>query len=234
MRQRLGFGDLGAVVITGLGLYRRYVEQAAHPGDVVGARATGEQAIVADAVEALRQDVDQEAADELGGGECHDLLALATFGTIVLPSEGDTGVVAGNQPAVGNGDAVSIARQISQYRSACRAMVGLLALAHERACEAELGAVLQATLDDGVLPDLKAIAAAVEEQGAATQEITRSTQQAAQGTKNVSDNIVGVSAGADAAGAAAQNVKTAAEMLGAQTQQLRGQVDDFLGKIRAA
>src|SRR5271156_2248686 len=42
-------------------------------------------------------------------------------------------------------------------RSACRAMVGLLALAHERACEAELGAVLQAALDDGVLPDLKAL-----------------------------------------------------------------------------
>jgi methyl-accepting chemotaxis protein len=79
-----------------------------------------------------------------------------------------------------------------------------------------------------------AIAAAVEEQGAATQEITRSTQQAAQGTKNVSDNIVGVSAGADAAGAAAQNVKAASELLGAQTQHLRGQVDTFLGKIRAA
>jgi hypothetical protein len=42
-------------------------------------------------------------------------------------------------------------------RPACRAMVGLLALAHERACEAELAAVLQATLDDGVLPDLKAL-----------------------------------------------------------------------------
>jgi methyl-accepting chemotaxis protein len=79
-----------------------------------------------------------------------------------------------------------------------------------------------------------AIAAAVEQQGAATQEITRSTQQAAQGTRNVSDNIIGVSAGADAAGAAAQNVKTASEMLGAQTEQLRGQVDAFLGKIRAA
>jgi methyl-accepting chemotaxis protein len=79
-----------------------------------------------------------------------------------------------------------------------------------------------------------AIAAAVEQQGAATQEITRSTQQAAQGTKNVSDNIIGVSAGADAAGAAAQNVKTASEMLGAQTEQLRGQVDAFLGRIRAA
>ena len=36
-----------------------------------------------------------------------------------------------------------------------------------------------------------AIAAAVQQQGAATQEITRSTQFAAQGTKNVSDNIIG-------------------------------------------
>ena len=79
-----------------------------------------------------------------------------------------------------------------------------------------------------------AIAAAVEQQGAATQEITRSTQQAAQGTRNVSDNIGGVSAGADATGAAAQNVKTASEMVARQSEQLRGQVDAFLGRIRAA
>jgi methyl-accepting chemotaxis protein len=66
-----------------------------------------------------------------------------------------------------------------------------------------------------------AIAAAVEQQGAATLEITRSTQQAAQGTKAVSDNIEGVSVGADAAGAAALNVKSAAGVLGSQAQQLR-------------
>jgi hypothetical protein len=42
-------------------------------------------------------------------------------------------------------------------RSACRAMVGLLALAHERACEAELALALQVALDDGKLPDLNAL-----------------------------------------------------------------------------
>ncbi len=42
-------------------------------------------------------------------------------------------------------------------RPACRAMVGLLALAHERACEAELALALQADLDRGVLPDLAAL-----------------------------------------------------------------------------
>jgi methyl-accepting chemotaxis protein len=79
-----------------------------------------------------------------------------------------------------------------------------------------------------------AIAAAVEQQGAATQEITRNTQQAATGTRDVSDNITGVTAGADAAGAAAQNVKSAAEALDARTRQLRDQVTEFLDGIRAA
>jgi hypothetical protein len=36
-------------------------------------------------------------------------------------------------------------------------MVGLLALAHERGCEAELAVALQADLDVGALPDLEAM-----------------------------------------------------------------------------
>jgi len=42
-------------------------------------------------------------------------------------------------------------------RPACRAMVGILALAHERGCEAELALALQADLDQGVLPDLPSL-----------------------------------------------------------------------------
>ena len=67
LRERFGFVGLGAAGIGGLGLCRRHVEQAARSGDVVGARAAGEQTVVTDAVEALRQDVDQESADKLGG-----------------------------------------------------------------------------------------------------------------------------------------------------------------------
>ena len=37
---------------------------------------------------------------------------------------------------------------------ACRTMVGLLALAHDRACEAELADAIEAALDAGELPDL--------------------------------------------------------------------------------
>ena len=79
-----------------------------------------------------------------------------------------------------------------------------------------------------------AIAAAVQQQGAATQEITRSTQFAAQGTKNVSDNITGVKADADAAAAAAEDVKQASQTLETQSEQLGKQVTEFLGRIRAA
>jgi hypothetical protein len=39
-------------------------------------------------------------------------------------------------------------------KHACRIMVGLLALAHDRACEAELAAAIDADLATGVLPDL--------------------------------------------------------------------------------
>jgi methyl-accepting chemotaxis protein len=79
-----------------------------------------------------------------------------------------------------------------------------------------------------------AIAAAVEEQGAATQEISRNTQYAAQGTRNVSENITGVKADADAAATAAQNVRHASETLEAQSLQLSSQVNEFLARIRAA
>ena len=53
--------------------------------ELVGAMTVGEQAIVADAVEAVRQSVQQEAADELVGVERHDLGLPCG---VVLPAEG--------------------------------------------------------------------------------------------------------------------------------------------------
>ena len=64
-------GTTGLVGIddVGIGLAVRFCsgEQLARACDVVGARTAGEQAVVADAVEAVRQDVGQESADELEG-----------------------------------------------------------------------------------------------------------------------------------------------------------------------
>src|SRR5215471_4103831 len=85
-------------------------EQLACVCDVVGAGAFGEQAVVADAVQAFWQHVDEEAADELEGPERHLLVSIAALAAVVLPLEGDALRIAGDQAAVGDGDAVGVAR----------------------------------------------------------------------------------------------------------------------------
>ena len=61
------------------------------------------------------QHVHQEAADELVGIERHHLVALGTFDAVVLPLEGDAVVIDRDQAAVGDGDAVGVAREIAQH-----------------------------------------------------------------------------------------------------------------------
>lgn len=79
-----------------------------------------------------------------------------------------------------------------------------------------------------------AIAAAVEEQGAATREIARNIQHAAGGTSEVSSNIVGVSAASTEAGSAANEVLSASGALRREADVLRSEIDAFLSNIRAA
>ncbi|OAF14793.1 chemotaxis protein [Bradyrhizobium centrolobii] len=79
-----------------------------------------------------------------------------------------------------------------------------------------------------------AIAAAVEEQGAATREIARNIQHAAGGTSEVSSNIVGVSTASAEAGAAATEVLSASDALRREADMLRGEIDAFLNNMRAA
>jgi methyl-accepting chemotaxis protein len=80
----------------------------------------------------------------------------------------------------------------------------------------------------------EAIAAAVEEQGAATREITQNVQEAANGANAVSSNITGVNQAAHETGAVSVEVLASAEKLGRQAAALRADVDSFLANIRAA
>jgi methyl-accepting chemotaxis protein len=79
-----------------------------------------------------------------------------------------------------------------------------------------------------------AIAAAVEQQGAATREIARNIQHAAGGTAEVSSNIIGVSTASAEAGSAAGEVLSASSALRRETDVLRSEIDVFLSNIRAA
>ena len=64
-----------------------------------------------DAVEALRKNVEQEAADEFIGAQCHGALAIGAIAAIILVAERDTMFVERDQPTVRDGDAVGISRQ---------------------------------------------------------------------------------------------------------------------------
>ncbi|MDO8666423.1 MAG: methyl-accepting chemotaxis protein, partial [Gemmatimonadales bacterium] len=66
-----------------------------------------------------------------------------------------------------------------------------------------------------------AIAAAVEEQGAATQEISRNVQQAAHGTQQVSTHITDVQRGASETGSASSQVLSAAQSLSGDSNRLK-------------
>jgi methyl-accepting chemotaxis protein/aerotaxis receptor len=79
-----------------------------------------------------------------------------------------------------------------------------------------------------------AIAAAVEQQGAATQEIARNVQQAAQGTQQVSSNVGDVQRGASETGSASSQVLSAAQMLSRDSNRLKLEVGKFLNSVRAA
>ena len=79
-----------------------------------------------------------------------------------------------------------------------------------------------------------AIAAAVEEQGAATSEIARNAQQTAQATQDVTVHIAGVGRAAAETGSAATQVLSAAGELSQQSERLSAEVHTFVAGVRAA
>jgi methyl-accepting chemotaxis protein len=79
-----------------------------------------------------------------------------------------------------------------------------------------------------------AIAAAVEEQGAATEEISRNVQMAAQGTGELTGNVAGVSGAIVETSRAADQVLDASSKLGSHASALKHEVDRFLAEVAAA
>jgi len=78
-----------------------------------------------------------------------------------------------------------------------------------------------------------AIAAAVEEQGAATQEIARNAQEAANGNEAVNQTIVQVSQAAQDTGSMAAKMFDVANDLQTEADGLKTEVERFLDGMRA-
>lgn len=90
-------------------------KQLARLLDALPPMGIGQQPVVPDPVESARQHVQQEAAHELLGRECHRLVALATLVTVVLPAERHPAFVVCHQPRVGDRHPVRVAREVGQH-----------------------------------------------------------------------------------------------------------------------
>jgi methyl-accepting chemotaxis protein len=78
-----------------------------------------------------------------------------------------------------------------------------------------------------------AIAAAVEEQGAATREIARNVEQAAMGTQEVTANIAVVTQASGETGQAANQMLEVSSEMARQSKILKNKVKKFLAQVRS-
>ena len=97
-------------------------------GQPAGAAARREEAEIADADEALREDVEQEAAEKFVDVERERPHLTAV--PIVLPAKRDGVVGHVDEPVVRDGDAVGVAREVVQHVG--RAAEGRLGVDHPR------------------------------------------------------------------------------------------------------
>ena len=100
---------VGDVDLLGFGVGDQLPSQS----EVLVSEAVGKQAEVADANEAFREHVKEEAAQELRSLERHGPLLTAM--SIVFPAEGDVLTIEGDEPVVGDSDAMGVTAEITQY-----------------------------------------------------------------------------------------------------------------------
>src|SRR5438067_13364903 len=79
---REGFRLIGGGCIAGVVLRSRRIEQLPGLRDVVRTLGTGEEPVVADAVESAGEHMNEGAADELGGGARQHLASIPAISSV--------------------------------------------------------------------------------------------------------------------------------------------------------
>jgi hypothetical protein len=107
------FGGLEAVDSDHRWVGCGYRDQLTAEGEFGAAVAIGEIAVITDAVEPVRQDMQEKAVDELLGSKGHH---LAPGGMAAVdPAEAHAAGFEREQPAVGDRHAVGVAGEVSQH-----------------------------------------------------------------------------------------------------------------------
>jgi methyl-accepting chemotaxis protein len=151
---------------------------------------------------------------------------LALNATIEAARAGD----AGKGFAVVAGEVKNLATQTGKATEDITNQIGAVQAATQQA----VGAIRAITGTITRINEIAgAIAAAVEEQGAATQEIARNVQEAAAGTAQVTSYLGQLTMATAEAGTSAGGMLSATQALVKEARTLRTEVDGFLAGIRA-
>lgn len=191
-----------------------------------------------DAVNQARQTNDRVAELSKAAGRINDVVEL------ISSIAGQTNLLALNATIeaarageAGRGFAVvaSEVKALAEQTSKATGEIGQQITGIQEATQQSVGAIKEISSTIEKLSEISsAIAAAVEEQGAATQDISRNVQQAANGTQEVSANISDVQRGASETGTASSQVLSAAQTLASDSNRLKTEVSKFLNTVRAA